>query len=59
MKGVLKIYDLQGRVVKDLSSFLKPGEHLISIKDRMPSGVYFIRFKAKDYRKILKVVRVK
>ena len=55
----LKIYDVNGRCVRDLSKIvLKGKESEITVRD-LRKGVYFIKFKAGEYRKDLKVIKIK
>jgi len=43
-KAALKIFDISGRQVEDLSNRIKKGENVISwTPEKLPSGIYFIR----------------
>jgi len=55
----LKIYDVNGRCVKDLSKKLIKGKENQIIVSDLKKGVYFIKFRAGEYRKDLKVIKIK
>ena len=55
----LKIYDLEGRVIDDLSHLLKKGCKKIYWGNKVKSGIYFIKFKNGNQNKILKVIKIK
>lgn len=58
----LKIYSATGRLIKKLNKLtIKPFNHIIWYGDdylgrKVPAGVYFVRFKAGDYKKVEKVI---
>jgi flagellar hook assembly protein FlgD len=60
----LKIYDASGRLVKDFSRLaldaLRPTQIIWDGTDQndrqVPAGVYFVSFKAGDYKKVEKAV---
>lgn len=62
--GQLHIYDAAGRMLKDLSSQLSDIGHPSSVvwdgcdesKRRLPSGVYFVQFRAGDFEQVEKAV---
>jgi gingipain R len=55
----LRIYDVNGRCVKDLSKKLIKGKESQIVINNLKKGVYFIKFKAGEYRKDLKVIKIK
>lgn len=58
----LKIYSATGRLIKKINKLtIKPFNHIIWYGDdylgrKVPAGVYFVRFKADDYKKVEKVI---
>ncbi|MEO0252656.1 MAG: T9SS type A sorting domain-containing protein, partial [candidate division WOR-3 bacterium] len=58
-KFSLKIYDINGRCIRDLSKFLLKGKENKIVINNLSKGVYFIKFKAGEYRKDLKVIKVR
>lgn len=58
----LKIYSATGRLIKKLNKLtIKPFNHIIWYGDdylgrKVPAGVYFVRFKAGDYKKVEMVI---
>ncbi len=63
----LKIYDITGRLVKDFSGQLSAIGYQSSVKwdgrddqsRRLPSGIYFLKFTAGDYKATEKLVLIK
>jgi len=55
----LKIYDIQGRVVENLSKFLKKGGNKVYIGRNLTSGTYFIKFETPKYKKYVKIIKLK
>ena len=63
VNATIKIFDINGRVVRSiLDGKISPGNHETEWNGRddggnnIPSGMYFIRYNAGDYRKTQKVV---
>jgi hypothetical protein len=60
----LCVYDATGRLVRDLSNQLSVTGYLSTVvwdgcddlNRRVPSGVYFVKFTARDYQKVQKTI---
>jgi hypothetical protein len=63
----LSVYDITGRLVRDLSDRLSVISHLSSViwdgrdelRRRVPAGVYFVKLATDDYQRVLKTVLLK
>ncbi|RKX70863.1 hypothetical protein DRP53_03450, partial [candidate division WOR-3 bacterium] len=57
---LIDLYDGSGRRVKEIIRKEPSGYHRLSIKtEDLSSGIYFLRFKAGDYRRTEKLVVVR
>ena len=60
-KAKIKIYNAIGRILKEISynSNEKPVSGIYVWKQKIPNGIYFIKFETKNYTKNLKVIHIK
>ncbi len=58
-KMTLKIYDLNGRIVEDLSYIFKKKISKVYWGKSVKNGIYFIEFKKGNHKEIFKVIKIK